>query len=434
MARRWTALCLCLLSVGAVGACLELLPWIWDGSYQIAASLEGGAPFVYKWRFHTAVLWWPAVWLARWTEDREILSLAFGLPFLMAPAVALAVASWFARASRPGLAMWAAVGTGIAIPGQVFVINDSVWQQTLAWPLVIGAMVPLAWPQRIAWVGLALAQGCHQVGVLALAMAAAAAAGLGRSWQRNVAIAFFVAALAKAALSMLPVVPSAFDAWAVEEASVNRLWQSYLNGLNGKPLAALAFLFVAALAAVASPRRGTVLACAVAASGFAVCLVLWAANPAEWLYALDYRRWVMPAAVPFMLLAWYDARTPPAPERQTAHAVLAVTVAATFSAVLLIQSAQWSGHLATARSIAAPLNGGIPASAFLPLRQTPLEHWSLPSVVMLQEGRNPGRYLIVPEVKQGVGLAPWHPLQVDDGDSYFRIAKRESPGAPELAE
>src|SRR5471032_1209566 len=125
-----------LLALAAAFACVCGLPLIWDGSYQLVVSLREQRPFFYLTRFHSWFLWWPCVWLSRVTDNLNVLLLAYGLPFLAAPAPSLWLAWRIVRKHRPQLAVWAAFGVAVApLPGQVFVINDSVWQQTIFWPL-----------------------------------------------------------------------------------------------------------------------------------------------------------------------------------------------------------------------------------------------------------------------------------------------------------
>src|SRR6188768_2061615 len=106
MSSRVVGIAVVLLSVAAIFACVFELPLIWDGGSQLAVTLIEQKPFVYLTRVHTWFMWWPTVWLSRVTEDQTALLLAYGLPFLLAPALSVAMSWWFVRRHASALVVW----------------------------------------------------------------------------------------------------------------------------------------------------------------------------------------------------------------------------------------------------------------------------------------------------------------------------------------
>src|SRR5205823_544825 len=120
-------------------------------------------------RFHSWLLWQPFVALSRHSENLTALIFVFGLPFIGAPAASLALSWWIVRRQAPQLAVWVVFGVAaVSLPGQMFVTNDSIWQQTMFWPVFVGLLVPLTPLQRMVLAGLAVFQLSHQVGILLL--------------------------------------------------------------------------------------------------------------------------------------------------------------------------------------------------------------------------------------------------------------------------
>src|SRR5207302_3210707 len=103
---------------------------------QLCCTLIHQYPYAYFGRLHSHFLWLPTAWAARHTANVWVLQMVYGLPFCLAPAAGLLLSWWFVRRRAPRLIMWAAFGVAAApLPGQVFIINDSILQQHLFWPV-----------------------------------------------------------------------------------------------------------------------------------------------------------------------------------------------------------------------------------------------------------------------------------------------------------
>jgi hypothetical protein len=320
----------------------------------------------------------------------------------------------------PGLILWADFGIAAApLPGQIFIINDTLFQQHLFWPVFLGALAPLTPGRRVVLTLLALLQLSQPIGLALLVGAAGAAAILGlldeRIRRRQLIRAGLLAGLAGVAWLKVWLQPDL-------QASVEMTWLEVMKrwrmGVEGSPLAGLAFMWAAAglvfargfvRARLERPLLGRVLAtgaltCALA--GGAVW-VAWASDERQWRLALDYRRWLVPLTFPFFLLALWEAHLySMRPAREDPHAAngkevlrLRVSVgrvlAGVYAAVLVIQCTLWLSML---RRLTEDVNAYpaalVPKSAVPWVEGTALDHWTLPSVVASMQGPGQEKVLL----------------------------------------
>ena len=174
--RRLTLAAVGMLALTGVFACACDAPMIWDGAYQFAFSLIKQRPYFYLTRFHSYLLWLPMVWLSHFTDNLTVLKFAYGLPFTLAPAFSVLASWWVVKDRAPHLILWAIFGAAAGpLPGQIFIINDSIFQQHVFWPVFMGMLVHLdAW--RVVLVAvLTPFQFSHQIGIVLLSGAAGAA-------------------------------------------------------------------------------------------------------------------------------------------------------------------------------------------------------------------------------------------------------------------
>nr|MDQ6940047.1 hypothetical protein [Verrucomicrobiota bacterium] len=226
-------------------------PLIWDGSYQLCRTLIDQRPFFYYTRFHSYPLWWPVVWLSRVTDNLHALIFAFGLPFCLAPAVSLLLSWWFVRRTAPWLILWAALGTyATALPGQMFLVNDSIFQQHLFWPFYLGLFVPLTPLQIAVLVILSAFQLSHPLGGLLFLGAAITTASLARldltNRRRWLVRTLFVLALCIVAWAKILLWP---DPYAYEEASFQMARSRFHDGVLGWPVVAVLCIWLCAICA-----------------------------------------------------------------------------------------------------------------------------------------------------------------------------------------
>lgn len=177
MSARYVYAVVSILLLTVAYACWCRTALIWDGAYQLNASLISQVPYRYLTRFHSFFLWWPTIWASRFTSNPTLLATLFGLPFLLAPVVAVAGSWWMVKNDAPHLIIWPIFGVCAgSLPGQIFVINDSIFQLSLFWPILMSLFVTLSTPKRILLAGLIVFQFPHQIGVVLFLGAAVAAA------------------------------------------------------------------------------------------------------------------------------------------------------------------------------------------------------------------------------------------------------------------
>ncbi len=389
-----------LLVAASIIACVCGLPLVWDGAYQLAVSLVEQKPYFYQTRFHSWLLWWPCVALSSATDNLTALTFAFGLPFIAAPAASLGISWLVVRRNRPELIVWAAFGVALAgLPGQAFVINDSIWQQTMFWPVFLGALVPVSRRCACALGVLALFQLSHQAGILLLGAALIAAWLVGRSQPefrraqsaKVAALAVLLAlAIAKVLWISNPNWSGALhDSYAAQRMSWSEIATTWCDGVVGPPLYGMLAMWLAALAPLAR-GRGAQRAGLLALAATGVLWAWWAAVPERWAGAINYRRWVVPFAFPFLIAAFLAARRVPGKPVSFAFAPAS---AAVFFVVIALQSLGW--HRLVVRlenDIANDPRAVVPHEAVPWVARTAMDHWGMTALVALQGGTRPQKY------------------------------------------
>lgn len=421
-----------ILALAGVFTCWCDTPMIWDGAYQFCFSLIRQKPYFYLTRFHSYILWTPLVWLSHVTSNLVVLKMAYGLPFTLAPSVSVLISWWVVRKRAPHLIIWAIFGSAAAqLPGQIFIINDSIFQQHMFWPVFLGLLVPLEWPQIAVLSVLVIFQFSHQIGFVLLTGGAGAAALLAfrgaevrpRQLMKG-AIAFALALIALWKIFHFP------DSYAEREFTWEAAHNAWRWGVEGYPLRGLELMWAAgACVILIRLLRGTrvegyqrplailgILCALIAATVWS----FWAADAHKWTTAANYRRWVVPLSVPFYLFAFLDQyfRTGPAADVKHPPAFrIGLIVSATFAVVLSIQSVVW---MRLTRQLVRDVET-YPA-AIVPWRtvswtaDTALYHWGTASYVFALEGRTP-RHLVLDPLKE-------------DSDKQLAILSRQPPAIP----
>ena len=408
---RITFVCAVMLALAGVFTCCCDTPMIWDGSYQFCFSLIKQRPYFYLTRFHSYVLWLPMVYLSHFTDNITALKLAYGLPFTLAPAFSLCASWWIVRDRAPRLILWAIFGVAASpLPGQIFIINDSIFQQHMFWPVYLGLLVPLRSPQAIFLSLLVLFQFSHQIGLLLLAGGAGAAMLLAiRRKENRVELrikAYLLIILAELALWKIFHFP---DSYAQREFTWERIHESWQYGVEGYPLRGVLFMCGAGAAVLLhrlSPHRrswrtGLLVVAALCLAGAMVNWTFWAADSHKWSTAANYRRWVVPLTAPFYLLAlldsWFESPST-ASNKIEIGAMAGAWTAFIFLLVLSIQSVVWvkltRRLFQDVESYPATI---VPWSRIAWTRDTPLYHWGTTPYIFVLEGAKPRRLVLDPD-------------------------------------
>ena len=357
------------------------LALIWDGGAQFCYTLFHGRGYAYAARFFSAIIWAPVIWAAHFTDDLAILRALYGLPLCLAPAVSAALSWWMVARSRPAFFPWALMGICAAsLPVQVFVINESIFQLNMFWPVFLGLLVPLNFARRLAIAALLVFQFSHPQGLLLLGGATVALAALRDDpvYRRR---ASFMAVLTVLCLARVLVFP---DPEAAQQASLEKAWTLFRQGVLGWPCAGGVFIVLAAW--TRSDRLAKWLLWLAAAVG-----IWWAIEPTRWVKAMDARRFVILFAAPFFFGAWRSLRVPVSPKMPRRALCVALIFAATFS----LQANGWRGLMSRViAQVEADPRRVIPAEDFAWTRGGPADHWGLGPQVIAKLG---GRKLVLGE-------------------------------------
>jgi hypothetical protein len=346
-----------LLTAAAFHTCWRGTPLIWDGAYQLCWTLQEQHAYSYLTRFHSWLVWQPTVWLSHFTQNPTALMVTYGLPFVLAPVVGLLCSWWFVKRHAPHLIIWVIFGIAAApLPGQIFIINDSIFQQHLFWPVFVGAFVPLTRGRWVAWWLLLIFQFSHPIGMPMLLGTAVACAIL--AWtdaqsrpllmRRTLLFGSLgIAAALKIFLPRyLPALSNYNDTYAEQEFSLGNVLARWYDGVHGWPILGLIAIWAGALFLFLALRVNGLLrlfdARVMRRSGMLgdvderdtasarrlfgilaiTCIIFgglmwsyWAADSHRWWKALDYRRWLVPLTFPFFLLTYAELLLDALPRR-----------------------------------------------------------------------------------------------------------------------
>ena len=401
-----------ILAIAGIFTCWCDTPMIWDGSYQFSFSLIRQQPYFYLTRFHSYILWTPMIWLSHLTRNLTALKMAYGLPFTLAPAFSVLASWWIVRKRAPWLVLWAVFGAAAApLPGQIFIINDSIFQQHMFWPVFLGLLIELEWPQMIALAVLVVFQFSHQIGLVLLSGGAGAAALMAvrdrkvrNEFLVKAAITFVLACVALWKIFHFP------DSYAQREFTWEAAHNAWQWGVAGFPLWGLEFMWGAGLCLLLcrwfpgrwNERFAVIMLAALCIIGAAIIWTIWASNVHRWTTAANYRRWVVPLTIPFYLMAFVDQFIG-AGEKRTLlprakpPIALGYFVAAVFAVVLSIQSIQW---IKMTRRLMADVEACpkaiVPWSTISWTQDTAMFHWGTASYVFVLEGQTPRHMVLDP--------------------------------------
>ena len=176
--------------------------------------------------------------------------MTYGLPFTLAPAFAVLMSWWVVRERAPYLILWVIFGVAAGpLPGQIFIINDSIVQQHLFWPVFVAMLTRVRWPQATALLLLVVFQFSHQIGAVLLfggACAALLLAALDREARRQ--------SILKGGLLTFLTIVAAWkivhfpDSWAEQEFTRAQLKLEWLYGVDGFPIRGIILMTVGASA------------------------------------------------------------------------------------------------------------------------------------------------------------------------------------------
>jgi hypothetical protein len=397
----------------------------YDGSYYLYRLLEQGSPFVPNRRLIHAPLQALAVLAGRLDDGLLVPAAAFGLVYASMPWLALLACWWVVRRSAPRSFVWAAFGIGIAtLPGQIAFISEGTIVVQLAWVLWLGILAGIRREARPILPLVALiAFFSHPSGGALLALAAGLALLMGARHpeQRRAQWTWAAVLAALAAGAAVRFATGANDYELAQLSSAlyaGRFWSS----VAGPPLVVLLGAATAGLALLLGPRLqarpGTerrIVSASLSVTG--VVAALYAASPRLWQHALDYRFFVLPASLPFLAGAAWEALGQPSSAHPGAdRRSIAERIALIFALVVVVQSASWALMSASLRSSLAGAGPGCLSQDLPELRwtkATALSHWSITPYSLLLQGRRPhavilqGDLCATSDFAGGLPVADW---------------------------
>ena len=418
----------------------------WDGAWFVLRTFETGTPTFLHGRVVAALVQAPAILVGRLDGDAGLATVATGLAYAALPLVAIGLTWRVTRPDRDDLFAVAMLGILLAaLPGRAFLISEAMVAVDLGWPLLTAAALGRVRRHRVlvtgVIVGIALA---HPFGLAIVALAA------GVAWIRAILVpgaaddrrtlrALTVLAVAVIAAGILrsALVGTGYEASTLDAA---RLVDHLRGALGPRPLLGVVAAIVAATC-VAIPRgsarlRGSLAVAAIAVG--ALALLPWAADPARWERALQFRTLALAVQLPLLgLLCLTAIRDPRAAAIGRAAAdtstgrlpgFLVVGAGSVALAVLAVQTVAWRGVLDDAAEALRAAPPGCVASDELPVERTALDHWGVTAAMLLAEAPRP-RHLVLTDrscVPLQTDLGRGLPIKVLDGV----VADRVEPDGP----
>jgi hypothetical protein len=440
-----------LAAFGYAVAAWELAALSWDGSWYLFRSLQDRVPFIPHWRYGTYPVLWLLVQAAKMGPGPRMLGAGYGLLLALYPLGSLALSWHFLRGEKYApLRIWPALGILLTpLPGQLCLISEGMLAAQLMWPvLAILATGPRGFAGR-AWLVCLAACLCFLHPTAALIFALAAVVSGWQAWTRTEAKteawiwAGVFGALTIGELVLTNLTLSDYERGQMTRAQiVEQLRMSVL----GFPLLLLVLVYLlggivllaqtGAVRRWLTPRAGRWLAgllCAALLWGG----LRWAANPAKWRGLLDYRRFVLPAALPLVAMGYWHyrrlTRTQTAPEHRAAALPLA-WVAAVFCAVLILQSMMWGNLIARfGRALGRrPAQERFVTPDELAFTQgTNLGHWTACPLSILLQGRHPRTVFVLRAQDidaQSIRVDPWDRMALKNG--WFELQPLSRTPAP----
>jgi hypothetical protein len=383
------------MALGLVAAAIGRLPLVWDGAWFFVHALDSGAAtFLFRRAIHL-VLQAPAIAAGAITGDVGAASVAFSAAYVAVPLIALVVAWRIVRKDRPELIAWAALGISlVALPGQAFFISEGAIVAHLAWALILAAALGHVGRHRLLVIVLTAVMALSHpfagptlaaIGVVAWI---ARRRGMGDDG-RLVAWSFLAVGIA-----LTVVVLALRSTYEVEASSLGELAAkaraSILDPSVIAPVTAWLIGVITFMPMRSRVRIGAILALLALATAI---LVPWALDPAEWASALRYRAWFVALAVPLFALAVVDVLRP---AHWVDRRVVLVGAPVVMSLVLVALAVGWTGlQTRLTASIAASAPGCVTMADVAWVDGTPLDHWSITSLGLVLEGRDPTHLVLI---------------------------------------
>jgi hypothetical protein len=416
----------------------------WDGSYVFFELLDKHAPFVNNRRWSNFLLQLPAAAISHLTDNIPTLSLFYSVPYIFIPLVAL-VASWLVvRRSQPHLFVWPVLGIGLAtLPGQLCFVCDSIIAVHLFWPVLLSTVVAITPRTAILTTVLALMVFYfHPFSIVLFAIGGAASLLVWMQDKKGRPGNFYVS-LFLFALLVLRMIVTVIDTTDYEKSQSS--WDVAVNYFMeyvwGFPLASLVFAWAVGYLLLLPTLRPSnhryasklSMAC-VAIAG--TLLVFLALNHDLWMDALSFRQFAIVSSLPFLLLAILEACVPRFLTRADAAGLVTSRypimngVGIVFAVVLSLQSfGFWHATNDLRAYLSATSEPCIDRDSLTMIQGTALDHWTLPTYVIVLQGKTPESLVLDAEgclIARGTGPLQLVPFKEYAGGNWFDLTRVRS--------
>ena len=447
-----TALATLLAGCGYMVASSKLAAVSWDGSWYLFRSLQDRAPFIPHGRYGTYPLLWIIVQASRVIEDPKTLGVCYGLLLSIFPLGSLALCWHYLRdEDRIPLRVWPALGILLTpLPGQFCLMSEATPAAQLLWPILAILSAGLPGTGSSLWLALLSIDlfFLHPTAALIFVLAAfvcgwQALRGTGhckREWTIWAGV-FSALAIGKLLLTICSA-----TVYERSQLSGKQMMEQLNASILGAPLVLLVMIYLLGsliLAETGIPLRLRPPAKIFGILCLLVCLVItgvgvgWAMVPVNWQGSLDYRRFVLPALVPILALAFWHWHNLPSISKSTpppARSWMLSGIAAVFATVMVTQSVSWGSlierftqELSSTRTVGA--RPFVTAEEIPFTRQTILRHWTACPLSLLLQGRQPRKMYVLHREDinaQGVRVNPWERISLDNG--WFELGRFQANG------
>lgn len=400
-----------LIGVGLLFAAWSGAVLAWDGSVYLFQILDTQTPFVVDNRLVSVPLHLIVLLANNFTANITVLQTVFGLAYAAIPFAALAASWWIVGERQRHLFVWAAFGIGLAtLPGQFNFVAEAYIALQLAWPIVLAVLLCMpgrAVPLVLLLSVMVLFSHPHASVLFAVATLLAVLVARQSAPERRKLLVWAAVFGAFAGLSALRVLLLRSDYESGQMSPAILAW-NFDVAVMGLPLLAVVCTLAAAISTALAPRiarRG--LRSVVYNIGWAglllsgVALLLWARDPAQWMWANKFTIWALFPSLVCMGLAaaevlWPRSLTPRALAASWRQRVrLIQVIGAIFALVLVVQSTVWLGETSRLRALidASPW----PCISMAPvkwLERSPLGEWGTPAYALLIQGRSPEKLVL----------------------------------------
>jgi hypothetical protein len=395
-----------LMTLVLVIASLSGVILAYDGSYYLFQILDNAAPFSPHHRYINIPAQLPALVAMQFTDHLGVLTVAFGMGYLLLMLAPLLLAWWLVRDTAPHLFIWVVLGTTLVqLPFQALPWTETLTIVKLAFPLLLLIVLP---PRRYTLplsaaliIALVLT---HPNAVLMLGFLAGVAALVLflRPHERGLRLRQIALMLGAAALHAFAFA-QLVSPYERNEATLDTALEHYHTVLLGLPmiyaimigLAGLLFFLQRRLKSRLLPFA-TMLLIAIGV----VALAFTIAMPGFFRNVFNLRIFIAVFALPFMLLLVWEALA--SSEGTVAHSALAqqrlrvIQVAGVICVLFtLLQSGVWMSSVAAMEEERAANDAACLSSYALDMPRYPmLFHWSITPYTLLLQGRQPQQVVL----------------------------------------